>query len=130
MSEHYIKKTIVLLIGALVMILFSVGIYIFINSDYFKSRKVVDTDWMIGKTIDEIAHRYSYPPDSLEAYMVDHTPYVLCAREIFLYDSWDGMQGQYMYYVLLDDNGKVVDVKIDIFGGDLPPEEYDYNDRW
>lgn len=52
-----------------------------------KSRKVVDTDWMIGKTIDEIAHRYSYPPDSLEAYMVDHTPYVLYAREIFLYDS-------------------------------------------
>ncbi len=40
------------------------------------------------------------------------------------------MQGQYMYYVLLDDNGKVVDVKRDIFGGDMPPEEYDYNDRW
>ena len=95
-----------------------------------KSRKVVDTDWMIGKTIDEIAHRYSYPPDSLEVYMGDHSPYILCAREIFLSDPIDGMEGQYMYYVLLDDNGKVVDVKRDIFGGDLPPEEYDYKDRW
>ncbi len=84
MSEHYIKKTIVLLVGSLVMILFSVGIYIFINSDYFKSRKVVDMDWMLGKTIEEITQRYSYPPESTKIHMSNHSPYVLCARNIFV----------------------------------------------
>ena len=130
MDKNNIKKIVIFLIGFLVMMLFSMGMYIFINSDYFKSRKVVDTDWMIGKTMDEIARRYSYPPDSLEGYMGDHSPYVLCAREIFLYDPWDGMQGQYMYYALLDDNGRVIDVKTYAFGGEMPPEDYAYEDRW
>ena len=35
-----------------------------------------------------------------------------------------------MYYVLLDDKERVIDVKTCTFGGDMPPEEYDYEDRW
>ena len=124
MDEKRIK--IVFLIGFLVMILSGLGIYVFINSDYVKSRKVVDTDWMIGKTIDEITHRYSYPPDPLEVYMGDHSPYILCAREIFLSDPIDGMEGQYMYYVLLDENGYIIDVDIK----DLEGLSHIYIDRW
>ena len=105
-------------------------IYTIAESDYIKSRKIVDIDWMYGKTIEEISRRYSYPPDPLEYAMGDHSPYVLCAREIFLYDPIDGMEGQYMYYALLDDEGRVIDVKRYVYGGDLPPQEYDYSNRW
>ena len=35
-----------------------------------------------------------------------------------------------MYYVLLDEKGRVVDVKTYAFGGDMPPEDYDYENRW
>ena len=121
---------IVFLIGFLVMLLFSLSLFIFINSDYVKSRKVVDIDWMLGKTIEEISRRYSYPPESTKTYMCDHSPYVICAREIFLYDPIDGVKGEYVYYALLDEKGRVIDVMRSFYGGDIPPQEYDYEDRW
>ena len=87
-------------------------------------------DWMLGKTIEEITQRYSYPPESTIIHMSNHSPYVLCAREIFLYDSIDGVKGEYVYYALLDEKGRVIDVMRSFYGGDIPPQEYDYEDRW
>ncbi len=126
------RKRNVLGLACIILLLVLAGsVFLFINSDYVKSRKIVDMDWMIGKTMDEIARKYSYPsnPNYYDPYMPDPSPYVLCAREIFVHYP-DAGDGQYLYYALLNGDGIVIDVYRSPFNGDMPPQDYSYWDRW
>ncbi len=120
--RRIIEKTIVFAVLCLIS-------YFLLHTDYIKSRKEVNEKWMIGKTLDEISHRYAGYPSEY-AFMDNKSPYVLCTYEIVKYDLWDGIDALYLYYALVDDWGRVSDVKCISYGGDLPLHDYKYEERW
>ena len=108
-------------------------LFVFLQSDFIKSRKRVDVDWMMGKTLETVRWRYSYPTKSekyQETTIIDNREYVFCAREIFEWDFIDGILGETRYYVYLDESNLIADVRYYDWGGMSPASEYSYIDRW
>lgn len=96
----------------IIFIVFIIVTILFTQSNFVKSRKKVDKEWMIGKTVDNIRLRYAYPKDTHERFFDNTEPYILCTHEIYKWNAIDGIQGEYLYYVLLNDSGIVTDVKV------------------
>ncbi len=122
------KKALIRIVVFMSMILF-----ICFQSDFVKSRKTEDLDWMIGKTIDTVRWRYSYPSKSYkyqETKIIDDREYVFCSREIFEWNFFDGVLGEIRYYVYLDESGNIADVKYYEWGGFAPASEYPLSARW
>ncbi|MBQ9867277.1 MAG: hypothetical protein IJM34_09675 [Lachnospiraceae bacterium] len=107
----------------LVVILFSVS-----QSDYLKSRKVVDSEWMIGKPVWLVKLRYSSRRNTMDTIEYDGVEYRFCVREIYMEDWLDGCVDQIEYYVTEKD-GKIADVK-EQYRLEWPKSDYDYWDRW
>ena len=104
------------------------------RSGFIRSRKVVDTDWMIGKTVDHVRERYYYPrniPDYLSGEkVINGEIYTLCNIEKQI---WEGgtYSGSMFYYVRTDEAGKITKVFFisrDRVSGDMP--EHSYLSRW
>ncbi len=116
-----------------VMIVASLILLVTLQSGFIKSRKRVDVDWMIGKTLDTVRWRYSSPANSekyQEPIIIDNRKYVFCTREIFEWDFIDGVLGETRYYVCFDESNLIKDVRFYDWGGMSPASDYSYMDRW
>lgn len=106
---------------------------LFLQSDFAKSRKYVDEEWMIGKTIDRVGIRYSHPSDTSQGIyvptVIDGKEYEFCAREICESDFLD-VDGEILYYVLTDSKGKITEVKSIRRGIFRSEKECDTYSRW
>lgn len=98
------------------------------QSDYLKSRKVVDSEWMIGKPVWLVKLRYSSRRNTMDTIEYDGVEYRFCVREIYLADWLDGNVDQIEYYVTEKD-GKIADIK-ERYCLEWPKSDYDYWDRW
>jgi len=107
-----------------IMILLLLGIS---QLDYRKSRKIVDTEWMIGKPVWLVQLRYSskgkYNPIEYNG-----KEYKYCVREIYYEDWLDGYTDEVAYFVY-DENGIITDV-YEEDRLEFPKSSYDYDDRW
>ena len=125
------KKIAISIVGKLLIILI---LLLIMRSSFIRSRRVVDTEWMIGQTIEQVRDRYYYPKD--EHYTqrkIDGKTYTLCNVETHIWkDIWDShCDGKMYYYVLTDAEGKITDVRFmnpSGNGGALP--EHSYFSRW
>ena len=104
-----------------------------LQCDFVKSRKTIDTNWMIGKTVSQVRFRYSgilSKPKVGSSIMVGEEEYKYCVREIITWDTWNNNTGEALYFVKTDDDGKIIDVKKKTVNLDLPASEYLYKQRW
>lgn len=105
-----------------------------LSSDFVKGRKIVDENWMIGRTVKQVRQRYSGSKDTdasvYDDIYINGVQYSFCVREIYLWYVTDGMTEEVRYYVITDKNGKITDVKRDDRELKKPLSNYDYWDRW
>ena len=104
------------------------------QSDFIKSRKKVDKDWMIGKTLSQVQLRYSTVNEKQHKHedeiIVNGEVYCYGVREIFAWSIYNGVEGEILYYIKKDHAGKIADVYCVEYGGDVPYSCYDYSERW
>ena len=116
-----------------IVVLCSVLVFFVAQSDFIKSRKCVDTDWMTGMTCADVRWRYSCPND-LSKYQdtiqIENKDYHFCVREVFEWNFFDGVLGEKRYYVLTDCEGYITDVYCIQWGGFSPASDYSYWERW
>ena len=101
--------------------------------DYFKSRKIVDEEWKIGKSISQVRERYSCPKDIGKKYdsiIIDGEEYVFCVREIIAGDIVDGVEVEKLFCVKLDDKYRISDVRYCGWNELVQLSEYKYYQRW
>lgn len=121
-----------LIFGSVIILVVLAGT---MQSDAVKSRKVVDEEWMIGKSLDQISWRYSNKKgevltryDDLE---IAGKKYVYCAREIYVWDILYGVCGENLYFALIDENGMAEDIyKISWVSGAISEPLGNYWERW
>lgn len=126
------KKESFIIIGFVIMV---IGIMILvIQSDFVKSRKTVDEEWMIGKSVSQVRFRYSCPNNidnsCYDEMIFNNELYSFCVREIY---SWNIINNNYeevRFFVQTDDEGKIIDVKRSELGLEWPSSHYNYWDRW
>ena len=53
-NKKYIKSIVGVFLTGIIVLLF-------LRSGFIRSRRVVDTEWMIGKTVEQVRDRYYYP---------------------------------------------------------------------
>lgn len=124
------KHNIVMTVPAIMMCAF-VCICV-LQSDFIKSRKIIDRDWLLGKSIDQIECRYTSDGEwnPAEVICINEKQYIFCARETIAWNLFDGVRAEKLFYVYLNDESRVEDVYQTSFGGEVPLSEYDYWDRW
>ncbi len=107
-----------------IMLLLLLGIS---QLDYRKSRKIVDTEWMIGKPVWLVQLRYS-SKGKCKPIEYNGKEYKYCVREIYYQDWLDGCTDEIEYFVY-EENGIITDVyEKDML--EFPKSSYDYDDRW
>ena len=115
------KKAVVLFV---IMLLLLLGIS---QLDYRKSRKIVDTEWMIGKPVWLVQLRYS-SKGKCKPIEYNGKVYNYCVREIYYQDWLDGYTDEIEYFVY-EENEIITDVyEKDML--EFPKSSYDYADRW
>lgn len=106
-------------------------VLLFLRSSFIRSRRVVDTEWMIGKTIEQVRGRYYYPEDAYYPYReINGKTYTLCNSELYRWANL-GSDKYINYYVLTDANERITDIYITIdkwYGED--PQNHHYLSRW
>ena len=122
-----------IIFGAIfVTIIIGVITIFFLQSDFVKSRRKVNERWLLGKSVDQVEWRY--PKDGNKHFddviVLDGRKYLLCAREVIVWNLFDGTQGEKCYYVHINNDKKIDDVYDVLWGADLPLSYYDYWDRW
>ena len=106
-----------------------------LQSDFVKSRKNVDKDWMVGKTLEQVERRYSCPEYLSYPQFIKNKGKIICAREIYDWDSMDGWVSEYLYFAQVDGDGKICEVSVFDnnyeWAGTVIDHTYDrYEDRW
>lgn len=129
------EKVIGVSTGLLIGLAFPVFLLVTVlQDDFVKSRKNVETEWMMGKTLEQIAERYSCPVEYKEEKLKGPDYYFAC-REIYDWDDFDDVVDEYYYFVALDSSGRVTDIYVydndNDFTGAVNNHSYDeYQDRW
>ena len=128
-------KIIGISIGVLVGIVFPMVLLMTVlQSDFVKSRKNVDKDWLMGKTLEQIEARYSCP-EYYKSKKITNPDYHFACREIYDWEWFDGCESDYQYIVSLDDSGRVNNIVVYDNNYDFPGAVNDhshdkYEDRW
>ena len=128
-NKNHVKSIVGILLTVIMMILI-------MRSSFIRSRRVVDTEWMIGKTIEQVRNRYYCPKDKHYTYEaekeINGVRYTLCNVETYIWSNIDDnyYNDQLYYYVLTDMDGRITEVRF--LGGSLDGsiKEHSYLSRW
>ena len=128
------KNLVKSIVGVLLTVMM---VLLFMRSSFIRSRRVVDTEWMIGKTIEQVRDRYYCPKGDYYTYHADReingVRYMLCNTETYIWGSlWDDYYNdQLCYYILTDMDGKITEVRfLDASRTDGAIKEHSYLSRW